>query len=94
MSRKRFEDPQQHRLHYSWLRARCQAKYRNEDWHITLEQYLDIWQGLVHLKGRSGDCLVMTRCDTTQPWTIDNIALITRADQMGRRNRQHLQTDQ
>lgn len=87
MRTKRFTDPNLHRLHHSWLRARCQANYRSEGWEITLEEYFEMWSGNEHLKGRGADCLVMTRRDTTKAWSVSNTELITRLEQLRRKNR-------
>lgn len=87
MRTRRFTDPIQHRLHHCWLRARCQSNYRGEEWTITLEEYFNMWSGHEHRKGRASDSLVMTRIDNTQPWSRSNVELITRIEQMGRKNR-------
>jgi hypothetical protein len=76
----------EHRL--SYCRMRAQAKYRNEGWDITWEQYQEIWEGKWHLKGRASDDLCLTRIDWAGPWTMTNVNLVFRLDHLRRQSKE------
>ena len=75
-----------HRL--SWTRMKAQAKYRNEAWDLSWEQYQDIWMDKWHLKGRGSEDLCLTRIDWSGAWHIDNVNLVFRADHVRRQSRE------
>jgi hypothetical protein len=62
----------------SWNRMRAQAKFRNELWDISWEQFLDIWAAHWHMRGRAVNSLCLTRVDWHGPWTVDNTKLVSR----------------
>ena len=59
---------------------KAQAKFRREPFELTLKEYCTLWQGKIHLKGRLGTEYAITRLDTTKPWMLDNVAVMTRAE--------------
>ena len=71
-------------MHTAWSAAGAQARHRKELWSLTLDQWRAVWADHWHERGRDSDSLCMTRCDVNQPWTIDNVCLITR-QQLGQR---------
>lgn len=75
----------EHRLAY--CRMRAQAKYRNEPWNITWEQYQEIWEGKWHLKGRAVDDLCLSREDWSGPWTMDNVSLVFRLEHLRKQSK-------
>jgi len=66
----------EHRL--SWSRMKAQAKFRNEPWDITWEQYQEIWAGRWHLRGSTPGSLCISRIDWSDGWHMDNIELVFR----------------
>jgi hypothetical protein len=76
----------EHRL--SYCRMRAQAKYRDEGWDLTWEQYQEIWADKWHLKGRGREDLCLSRIDWAGAWTIDNVNLIFRIDHLQRQSKQ------
>lgn len=75
----------EHRM--SWSRMKAQAKYRNEAWDLTWEQYQEIWADKWHLKGRGSDQLCLTRIDWAGPWHIDNISIVFRIEHLRRESK-------
>lgn len=77
-------DERDHRLYYDCLRAKAQAKFRGQEWQILPLEYIALWRidNRYERKGRSGECLTMTRIDKTLPWHCDNVQFITRAEHM------------
>ena len=75
-----------HRM--SWLRMKAQAKYRNEGWDLTWEQYQEVWEGKWHMKGRGSDQLCLTRIDWAGPWNINNISIVFRLEHLRRQCKQ------
>lgn len=79
-------DPIEHQKYLNWLQQRAQANYRKEQWLIDFETYKQIWGDRWHLKGRGSDNYCMTRSDPTQPWTADNVIVITRKEHVIRQD--------
>lgn len=79
-------DEVRHNLWIACVRAKAQAKYRGEEWLITPEEYIDLWMenDLYQNKGRGLDDYCLTRKDVYEPWSVENVEIITR--------REHFQT--
>lgn len=75
---KIIKDPIEHAQRLSFVRSRCQARYRDEIWRMNFGQFKRLWAKHWHLRGRGSKDLVMTRIDPEQAWDIHNCALITR----------------
>ena len=66
-----------------YLRMRAQARYRMETWDLEWEDFLEVWpDDIWDRRGRTSDCLVLTRRDLKGPWHLDNIHIVTRAEQL------------
>jgi hypothetical protein len=72
--------PIRHQLYTQCQRARAQARFRNQQWEITEEQYIQLWQQNDRYKqrGRGRHSLCMTRRDKRLPWRVDNVEFMTR----------------
>jgi hypothetical protein len=57
---------------------RCQARYRQEAWSLTFEEFQRIWSGRWHQRGRRWDSLNIARQDPLKPWSKDNVMLQAR----------------
>lgn len=69
-------DPLQRDKYYGYLKHRSQARYREEDYSLTPEEWLSIWTDEAWLnRGRLSDnyCLVMK--DRELGWHMDNVEL-------------------
>lgn len=75
-------DPVDHKLFTDCQRARAQAWYRGEEWHITEEEYIRLWRedDRYKQKGRTADCLCLSKIDYSLAWTLDNVHFITRRE--------------
>lgn len=73
-------DPISHEQYTAWGRSRAQAHFRGEEWHLTFEEYQQIWAGQWHLRGRTRNTLCMSRSDNDLPWSRNNCDIITRAE--------------
>lgn len=73
-------DQEDHKLYISCQRSRAQAHFRQEDWQITEQQYIDLWRidDRYKNKGRGSDDFCLCRIDEEKPWTVDNVEIITR----------------
>lgn len=76
--RYHFQDPLLRSQHFAYNKIKAQAQFRKEEWALTLDDFFSLWQDRWHLRGRSGDNLVMTRIDTDFPWCRANVEIITR----------------
>lgn len=75
-------DPAKKQLHTDYLRHKAQAKYRKEDFDLTLDEYIEIWmKDDNHLnKGRSPHNVCLSRKDPDGAWTKDNVEIMSRAE--------------
>ena len=68
----------------AWVRSKCQAEYRLEDWHLTREEFFNFWStpDLWAQRGRARDDLVLTRIDWEKPWSKENCCIMSRHKQI------------
>lgn len=75
------------RMRIAWDRMKAQAKFRNEPWNLSWQDFQDLWEGHWHNRGRSVDDLCLTRIDWTGTWELGNIELVTRKEHYSRQGR-------
>lgn len=75
-------------IRLSWSRMKAQAKFRNEPWDLSWDDYLAIWEGRWHLRGVIKDSLCLTRRDWSKGWTRDNVEITTRNEHWSRQGRE------
>ena len=71
-------DPIRHDQYIAWARARAQAHFRNEKWHMTFEEWATLWGDQWHRRGRTKDTVCLSRIDYDLPWSVENCEIITR----------------
>ena len=77
----------------SYCRMRAQAKFREkkglagEGWHLTWEEYQEIWAGHWHLRGTTKESHVLTKRDQELDWTKDNVEICPRLEQWRRQTK-------
>jgi DNA-binding transcriptional regulator/RsmH inhibitor MraZ len=72
----------------AWHRARAQANFRKEGWTITEEQWFEIWTPKKwQLRGRASSDLCLIRKDIDKPWSVNNIEMVTRKQQLAKQQR-------
>ena len=76
-----------HEQYTAWLKHKSQAAFRRETHDITFESWQLLWQDEWHNRGKSSDDMCLTREDPSGAWTVSNVILITRAEQIRRSNR-------
>lgn len=83
-NRRLYGDEFRHSRHIAFLRSRAQAKFRNEPWDLTIEQYFEIWndEDTWNNRGRQADNVCLIRTDPKQPWTMSNVKVVTRLAQL------------
>lgn len=64
----------------AWADQKRNAQRRRIGWHLTLKGFIEVWEGKFHLRGKRRDALVMTRIDLDQPFTKDNVKIVTLAE--------------
>lgn len=78
-------DPITHDKYYAWLKHKAQAKYRKEEYHLTWEEWQNIWTPDIWMqRGRASDDLCLGRLDHLGPWSVDNCHIITRKEHLAR----------
>jgi hypothetical protein len=82
-----------HKLYTDCQRARAQAWFRGEEWHITEQEYIDLWRkdDQYKLKGCSTGCLCLVRIDLEKAWTLDNVQILERVKHFRKAGQQRLE---
>lgn len=74
-----------HQKYYAWLKHKAQARFRDELYELTFEEWQSIWTDkLWDLRGRGNQDVCLCRLDNEGAWSIDNCHVITRAEQLKR----------
>jgi hypothetical protein len=71
----------------SWSRMKAQAKFRDEPWDLSWEDYNQIWDKKWHLRGTEKGSYVLTKIDQSGVWHKDNVEVIPRLEQWRRQNK-------
>lgn len=59
-------------------RSRCQAKFRNETWDFTYEEWEALWGDKIDMIGRESDSYCMRRYDEDKSWCTSNCYVLPR----------------
>lgn len=73
-----------HSMYLPWLRAKAQARFRDEDWQLTFEEFYELWKDHWPKRGRAVDALCMSRMDFDAEWSVANCRIVDRADHLKR----------
>ena len=74
-------DPFTREKYYAWHKHRAQARYRNEAYDLTFEDWQTLWSDEDFLKrGRGNHCLSLCRLHSKDSWNINNVEIITRME--------------
>jgi len=74
-----------------YLVHRCQARYRQEPYSLTEEEFVQAWHDSGQLPGRGKGSYCMTRLDPRSAWKVSNIIVQPRLlHYMERSNKQKL----
>lgn len=66
-------------IKYAFLKHRAQAKYRKEEYTLTVEQWCELWTIDKWLcRGRAVNDLCLMMLDPTEGWHINNIEIVER----------------
>ena len=71
-------DLQTHLQYRAYVQQRNQARWREETWTLTLEQYQQLWADHWAQRGRLSTSYMMTRINADLPWDRTNCCVITR----------------
>lgn len=71
-------DPVRHQQYIAWARAKAQAAFRNERWELSFDDWVRIWDGRWHQRGRTKDTVCLSRRDYDEAWSVKNCEVITR----------------
>lgn len=77
-------DEYKHSMYTPWMMARAQAKFRDETFELTFEQFYSKWKDCWAQRGRGIDDLCMSRKDFSEGWTDDNAEVIDRREHLNR----------
>lgn len=70
--------------------ARNQARFRDQEWDISEQQYFDMWEeipGSWLFSGQSGEDYNLSRKDMERGWTVDNVHVIPRREMLANQGR-------
>jgi hypothetical protein len=72
-------DDYTHESHYAYLKHRSQARFREEEYNLTFEEWHSLWTPeTLARRGRKVDSLVLTRSDWDSAWDINNVKIVDR----------------
>jgi len=79
---KSGRDPVRHKLWLECQRNRAQAKFRGQEWQISIEEFIELWlrDNRYKQRGTGSSDLCMTRKDKHKPWCVDNVKFQTRRE--------------
>ena len=80
------DKPELHAALVPFLRQKAQAAFRKEPWKFKFEEWLAVWNGRLSLRGRKANSLVMARKDWGKPWSTTNVEIISRKEQLTKKN--------
>ena len=84
----RYPTPWKHDCHYAYLRHRAQARYRGEQYAITEQEWMGLWnEGLWNRRGRAPESICLARIVDDLPWCIPNVHFITRYESIRKTHR-------
>lgn len=84
-------DPVRHDKYYAWLKHRSQARYRDEDYELTWEQWESLWPNeLWFRRGRARTDLCLQRIDPTGAWSMSNCEITTRLEHLRTKRQREL----
>ena len=74
------DDPISQAYHLKYMRHKAQAKYRREEYELTLDEYMSIWLESPYLDnhGRTSSAHCMIRINEDLPWRLDNVEIVPR----------------
>ena len=75
-----------HDQYTAWMRHRAQAHFRNETHEITYAEWVSIWNqdDAWSQRGRSIDSVCLCMVDSELGWSMDNVEIISRREQLKR----------
>ena len=79
-------DERAHEQYTAWLKHKAQANYRGELYELTFQDWQQLWNkdDRWQERGRSGTSLCLTMRDKGMGWTMTNVEVITRNEQVRR----------
>ena len=82
----KYEDMFDRIRHVPYLRQKAQCKFRGEAFELTFENFCTLWDTEEKwcARGRNRADLVLTRIDIQGPWSMTNVEIITRGEQLTR----------
>ena len=76
-------------IHYAYLKHKAQARFRNEAYSLTPEQWKAIWTVDVWMqRGRGKDCLCLFQTTPGEGWHLNNVTIGTRMEYL-KRNKEY-----
>jgi hypothetical protein len=79
-------DPLRREKYYAYLKHRAQAKFRNEHYELTWDDWETLWPDELFLRrGRRNKDLCIARLDRLDSWNTHNCTVCTMLEQKARR---------
>jgi hypothetical protein len=82
----KYEDMFDRIRHIPYLRHKAQCHFRGEPFELTFEEFCKFWDTAEkwQARGRQRESLVLTRIDVEGPWSVNNVEIVTRYEQLTR----------
>jgi hypothetical protein len=73
-----------HQQHIAWQKMKAQAKFREEEFLLTFEDFQWLWQTSWDVRGRASEQYCLTREDPEGAWVLGNVVCVTRKEYLTR----------
>ena len=87
---KKYQEMRRRILKRKYQVARNQARYRDQKWELSEQQYFDMWEQIPQswlLSGQGSGDYNLSRKDMEAGWTVDNVAVIPRRQMLANQGR-------
>ena len=82
--RYHFQDDTLREQHMAYNKMKSQAKFRKEEWALTLEDFFALWREHWYNRGRGTYNVILARKDPEQPWSKHNAEITPRSEHIAR----------
>ena len=75
----KYSIPWQHDCHMAYLKHKAQANYRKEQYALTEQEWMSLWnEEMWNLRGRGKGNVRLTRINAQLPWCLSNVEFVVR----------------
>ena len=87
---EKFQQMRRRILKRKFQIARNQARFRDQEWTLTQEDYFELWDSIPQawlFSGQGAEDYNLSRKDMDEGWTLDNVHVIPRREMLANQGR-------